>query len=116
MTLRASVVIPVWNGRRWLPGLVESLRAQTCAPHEVIAVDPAWLRGYEIRDIDVRPETNDEPTRWDAEVLDWILKYGPRRFARINLWEVDWLDVATRLDRPVEPAWPTISLICRIGW
>jgi GT2 family glycosyltransferase len=35
----ASVVVPVWNGRRWLPGLLGSLRAQTVAPAEVIAVD-----------------------------------------------------------------------------
>lgn len=46
----ASVVVPVWNGVRWLPGLVGSLRAQTVAPLEVIAVDNgsddgsrAWL-------------------------------------------------------------------------
>src|SRR3954451_19579266 len=37
--VRASVEVPVWNGRRWLPGLIASLRAQTAAPLEVIAVD-----------------------------------------------------------------------------
>lgn len=42
--------MPVWNGRRWLPGLIASLRAQTLAPAEVLAVDNgstdgsvAWL-------------------------------------------------------------------------
>jgi GT2 family glycosyltransferase len=35
----ASVVVPVWNGRRWLPGLLASLWAQTVAPLEVVAVD-----------------------------------------------------------------------------
>jgi GT2 family glycosyltransferase len=39
MAPSASVVVPVWNGRRWLPGLLGSLRAQTLAPLEVIAVD-----------------------------------------------------------------------------
>ena len=34
-----SVVVPVWNGRRWLPGLLASLRAQTLAPDEIVAVD-----------------------------------------------------------------------------
>lgn len=34
-----SVVVPVWNGRRWLPGLVASLRRQSLAPLEVIAID-----------------------------------------------------------------------------
>jgi GT2 family glycosyltransferase len=34
-----SVVVPAWNGERWLPGLFASLRAQTQAPAEVIVVD-----------------------------------------------------------------------------
>jgi len=39
VTLRASVVVPLWDGRHWLPGLVASLRRQTLTPLEVIAVD-----------------------------------------------------------------------------
>jgi len=34
-----SVVIPNWNGRRWLPGCLEALAAQELAPAEVILVD-----------------------------------------------------------------------------
>jgi GT2 family glycosyltransferase len=34
-----TVVVPTWNGERWLPGLFASLRAQTRAPVEVIVVD-----------------------------------------------------------------------------
>ncbi len=37
--MRVSVVVPVWNGRRWLPGLFASLRAQTTPPLEIVAVD-----------------------------------------------------------------------------
>lgn len=51
--MRASVVVPVWNGERWLAGLLASLRAQTVAPLEVIAVDNgssdgsrAWLSAH----------------------------------------------------------------------
>ena len=39
MAPTVSVVVPVWNGRRWLPGLLASLRAQTWAPDEIVAVD-----------------------------------------------------------------------------
>jgi GT2 family glycosyltransferase len=45
-----TVVVPAWNGERWLPGLFGSLRAQTEAAAEVIVVDNgssdgtlAWL-------------------------------------------------------------------------
>jgi GT2 family glycosyltransferase len=34
-----AVVVPSWNGRRWLPGLFASLRAQEQQPSEVIVVD-----------------------------------------------------------------------------
>jgi hypothetical protein len=33
------VVVPNWNGRRWLDGCLRSLSAQTLADHEVIVVD-----------------------------------------------------------------------------
>ena len=34
-----SVVVPNWNGRRWLPGCLQSLARQELAPAEVIVVD-----------------------------------------------------------------------------
>ena len=37
--MRAAVVVPSWNGLRWLPGLFASLGAQTRPPDEVIVVD-----------------------------------------------------------------------------
>ncbi len=49
--MRVAVVVPVWNGRRWLDGLFASLDAQRRAPDRVVAVDngssdgsQAWLR------------------------------------------------------------------------
>lgn len=34
-----TVVIPCWNGRRWLPGLLASLSGQTLAPTQIVVVD-----------------------------------------------------------------------------
>jgi GT2 family glycosyltransferase len=39
MPAPVTVVVPAWNGERWLPGLFASLAAQTQAPEEVIVVD-----------------------------------------------------------------------------
>jgi GT2 family glycosyltransferase len=39
MPRSAAVVIPSWNGRRWLDGCLESVLAQTRPPDEVIVVD-----------------------------------------------------------------------------
>ena len=46
-----TVVIPNWNGLRWLPDCLAALEGQTCRPAEVIVVDNGstdgsldWLR------------------------------------------------------------------------
>jgi GT2 family glycosyltransferase len=56
--LRVAVVVPNWNGRRWLPGLLDSIDGQTRAPDEVVVVDNgsadgslAWLRERGVRTI-----------------------------------------------------------------
>jgi GT2 family glycosyltransferase len=48
-----SVVIPLWNGLRWLPGCLASLADQTVSPERIIVVDndstdgsPAYLRQH----------------------------------------------------------------------
>jgi hypothetical protein len=50
--VRVAVVVPNRDGRRWLPGLVSSLRAQTRPADRIVVVDDgshddsvAWLRG-----------------------------------------------------------------------
>jgi glycosyltransferase involved in cell wall biosynthesis len=42
---RFSVVIPVHNKARHLRAAIESVRAQTCAPHEIVAIDDASSDG-----------------------------------------------------------------------
>jgi GT2 family glycosyltransferase len=58
--VRVAVVVPSWNGRRWLPGLFASLGAQTRPPDEVIVVDNGstdgsveWLRDADARLIEL---------------------------------------------------------------
>ena len=41
----AAVVIPNYNGARWLPGVLESVAAQTVAPAEVLVVDDGSTDG-----------------------------------------------------------------------
>ena len=52
--MRIAVVVPNRDGRRWLPGLLASLRAQTRPADRVVVVDDgstddsvAWLRGQD---------------------------------------------------------------------
>ena len=34
-----TVVVPVWNGRRWIAPLLATLRGQTLAPAQILVVD-----------------------------------------------------------------------------
>jgi GT2 family glycosyltransferase len=43
--VEAAVVIPNFNGERWLPGVLESVAAQTLAPAEVVVVDDGSTDG-----------------------------------------------------------------------
>ncbi|MCW3002163.1 MAG: glycosyltransferase family 2 protein [Conexibacter sp.] len=59
--MKVAVVVPNRDGRRWLPGLLASLRAQTRPPDRLVVVDDgsrddsvAWLRGEGV-DVVVRP-------------------------------------------------------------
>ena len=38
-SMRSAVVIPNWNGARWLVGCLDAVAAQTRAPDEVVVVD-----------------------------------------------------------------------------
>lgn len=67
---------------------------------EIRAADQAWTAAYARRGIELR--ISDAPaTRHDAEVIDWILEFGPERFARINIWqETDWQGRRRDVDWP----------------
>jgi hypothetical protein len=71
---------------------------------EVRALPETWLAGYAARGVDVLPEISDEPSRWDREVLGWILEHGARRFARLDIWDVDWAVLARRAGVDADPA------------
>jgi GT2 family glycosyltransferase len=43
--VEVAVVIPNFNGKRWLPGVLESVAAQTVAPAEVLVVDDGSTDG-----------------------------------------------------------------------
>jgi GT2 family glycosyltransferase len=47
--MTAAVVIPNWNGARWLDGCLDSVAAQTAAPAEVLVVDNGSTDGSAAR-------------------------------------------------------------------
>jgi glycosyltransferase involved in cell wall biosynthesis len=63
---RVSVVVPVYNGSRFLPAALDSILGQTLSVHEIIVVDdgstdetPKILQSYAERDARIRVTTHD---------------------------------------------------------
>jgi hypothetical protein len=88
-------------GRRPIPLYRRYHQMDAFPAAQVRPADPAWLAPYEALGIDMRSVTPEATYWWDGEVLDLLLEHGPRRFRRVDLWDVDWHEIARRLGREV---------------
>lgn len=69
-------------------------------PEEQIRfMKPEWLEGYETAGIDMRNVEKEEEYRWDETVLDMLEAHGPERFSKIDIWDIDWREVARKQGR-----------------
>ncbi len=57
---------------------------------EIRKVPPEWLQEYTRRGIDMTSTWREGIYRSDLEVLQFLLRYGPLRFRREDIWAVDW--------------------------
>jgi glycosyltransferase involved in cell wall biosynthesis len=72
-------------------------------PENVRPMVADWLTRYEDTGIDMRGVQAEPVYPWDEDVLDWILLHGARRFRKIAMWDVDWLQVADHARKSVDP-------------
>lgn len=68
---------------------------------EVHPLRSAWLDATGERELPA--PSPDAVHWWDEEVLDWIVRHGPERFAKLAIWDVDWAAVGRSLGREVAP-------------
>lgn len=65
---------------------------------KVQKLQPEWFSGYEQQDIDMFSVNRQEFYRWDKEVLAYFYKYGTEKFRREAVWDVNWLEVARKIN------------------
>jgi hypothetical protein len=53
-----------------------------------------WVRGFADEGVRWDRIEVDGVYRWDREVLEAILKHGPRFFRRLDIWDVNWEEIA----------------------
>jgi hypothetical protein len=73
-------------------------------PRDIQPVNREWLAGYTQDGITIPSHFVTSTTRWDLEVLEWILSYGRRRLARVDIWDVDWANKAREFGYDIPPA------------
>jgi hypothetical protein len=78
-------------------------RMDAFPPAEIHQVNPDWVRGHADLAGDHRPAVPARVFHWDMDVLDWLVERGPERFRRLDIWDVDWEEIAAHSGRQVAP-------------
>jgi hypothetical protein len=73
-------------------------RMDAVAAEEVQPVAQEWLAGYEELGIDMTSVRRDPSYWWDREVVAMFRKYGTRKFRKLDIWDVDWSELAAQCD------------------
>lgn len=68
------------------------------ASKEIKKLKPEWFSFYEQQSIDMTSVNCSEYYRWDKEVLAYFKKYGTSKFRKEAIWDVDWLEIAKKVD------------------
>lgn len=57
----------------------------------IVSVDEKWVRGFNWLDAyRLGNKVVEQRYWWDEEVINYFDLYGPDRFRKINIWDVDW--------------------------
>jgi hypothetical protein len=71
-------------------------RMDALDPDEVTQMREEWVGAYASAGVDLTSwAPSPSPHAWDGEVVRWLVRSGTRRFAKLDLWDVDWPQVAS---------------------
>jgi glycosyltransferase involved in cell wall biosynthesis len=87
-------------------------RIDDIPPHEIKPMPEEWMAGYRQRGIDMTSVSREGVFRWDMEVLAFLGEYGPAKFKRQAIWDVDW----TALHREIYPDAPPVRFKDPRNW
>ena len=64
---------------------------------EIKTLQKKWFAGYEEREIDMTSTNCDSSYWWDQEVINWFDTFGTAPFKKLDIWDVNWNDIAKKL-------------------
>ncbi len=55
-----------------------------------------WFAGYIAQGIDMTSTKKSQRYHWDFEVLAFLQEYGNQVFSKLDIWDLDWIELAKR--------------------
>lgn len=71
---------------------------------ELKTIPSWWINKYKEYGVDITAVTKQEKMYWEKVVLDYMTKFGTEYFRYLNIWDVDWCDIARKwgYDNPMQ--------------
>ncbi len=63
---------------------------------EIFAFEKGWISGYEALGIDMTSVYKESIYWRDKQILEWLSKYGCKKFRKLAIWHIDWADMARK--------------------
>jgi hypothetical protein len=79
-------------------------RADAIAPETIHPLPSEWLCGYQQRGIDMTTVRGEGRSRFDEQTLGLFRQHGLRKFRRVDIWDVDWQQIAEEAGGSFDPA------------
>ncbi len=54
---------------------------------------PEWFKGYADFEIDITSVEKSAGYYWDIQVAEWLAEHGPEKFARLDIWHLDYEEI-----------------------
>lgn len=62
----------------------------------IIPIPQKWVDEYMIFDIDILKVEYEKYNWFEEQVVEFIEKYGANKFRKINIWDVNWIEIAKK--------------------
>lgn len=67
---------------------------------KIHSVPSWWQTEYAKHGIEITSILHQQESRWNNQIVDYMNKYGAKYFRHLNIWDVNWNDIANNMGIP----------------
>jgi hypothetical protein len=64
----------------------------------LLPISNEWIEGYNLLDVDITTVISEQMLSWEETILNYFEQYGISFFKRLDIWKVDWVNIAKKWD------------------